>query len=157
MSPGGGERPVEARVGGIRYLLLSQHEPDADRSLGLGPVGDDVIHRRIGGIDRLHDAKPLGIIGIDLQRVARVIAVEVVCGDDDRGTDADRIHRRYHLVPGRRCWAVQLPGPGPAGMVALVSVHLDVYDRHRPILPLSSASMPFGDGQSRQASTASLR
>ena len=112
MSPGGGERPVEARVGGIRYLLLSQHEPDADRSLGLGPVGDDVIHRRIGRIDRLHDAKPLGIIGIDLQRVARVIAVEVVCGDDDRGTDADRIHRRYHLVPGRRysCPAQGRPG-----------------------------------------------
>jgi hypothetical protein len=77
MSPGGGERPAEARVGGIRYLLLSQHEPDADRSLGLGPVGDDIIHRRIGGIDRLHDAKPLGILGIDLERVARVIAVEL--------------------------------------------------------------------------------
>jgi hypothetical protein len=92
----------------------------ANGSLGLSPVREDVIHRRIGGIDRLHNAKPLRILGIDLERVARVVAIEVEGGDDDRGIDTDRIHRRYHLLAGRRCRAVQLPGPGPAGMVACV-------------------------------------
>ena len=38
--------------------------------------------------------------------------------------------RQSRLLAGRRCRAVQLPGPGPAGMVAFVGVHLDVNDRH---------------------------
>src|SRR6201997_354447 len=38
MSPGGGERPVEARVGRIGNLLFPQHQPDPDRSLRFGPV-----------------------------------------------------------------------------------------------------------------------
>jgi len=94
MSPGGGERPVEARVGRIGNLLFPQHQPDPDCSLRFGPVRQDVIHRGIGGIDRLQDAKPLRILGIDLERVARIVAVKVEGGDDDRGIDADRVHGR---------------------------------------------------------------
>jgi hypothetical protein len=94
MSPGGGERPVEARVGRIGNLLFPQHQPDPDCSLRFGPVRQDVVHRGIGGIDRLYDPESLRIFGIDLERVARVVAVEVEGGDDDRGIDADRIHGR---------------------------------------------------------------
>src|ERR1700757_3040271 len=56
MSPGGGERPVEARVGRIGNLLFPQHQPDPDCSLRFGPVRQDVIHRGVGGIDRLNDS-----------------------------------------------------------------------------------------------------
>jgi hypothetical protein len=106
MAPGGGERPVQARVCRIGYRLLPQHEPDADRSLGLGPVRDNLIDRGIGGIDRLHDAKPLRVLGIDLERVARVVAVQVERRDDDGTIDADGVHGRYHFLPGRRLRAV---------------------------------------------------
>jgi hypothetical protein len=75
MPSGGAERAVEARVRGIGYLLVPQHEPDADRSLSLGPVRDDLVHRGIARVDRLHHAKPLRIFGIDLERVARVVAL----------------------------------------------------------------------------------
>jgi hypothetical protein len=73
----------------------------------------------------------------NFQSVARVIAIEVEGRDDDRGVDADRIHRRHHLLAARRCRAVQLADPGPARMVALVGVHLDVDYRHRGSFPLS--------------------
>src|SRR5262245_13410172 len=86
------------------------------------PVRQDLIHRGIGRIDRLHDPEPLRIPGIDLERIARVIAVEVEGGDDDRGIDADRVHGRYHFLAGSRCRAVQLSGPRPTGMVAFVGV-----------------------------------
>ena len=40
-------------------------------------------------------------------------------------------------LAARRCRAVQLADPGPARMVALVGVHLDVDYPHRGFLPLS--------------------
>src|SRR5262249_49634555 len=155
MSPSGGERPVEARVGRIGNLLFPQHQPDPDRSLRFGPVRQDVIHRGIGRIDRLHDPESLRIPGIDLERIARVVAVEVEGGDDDRGMDAAGVDGRYHSLAGRGCRAVQLSGPRPAGMVAFVGVYLDVDYRHGSILCYQAASR--GGAPSRSAPVPSNR
>jgi hypothetical protein len=106
MPAGRSEGPVQARVHRIGYLLVPQHQPDADCSLGLCPVRDNLIHRGIGGIDRFHDAKPFWILRVAFERVARVIAVEVEAGDDNRAIDTDRVHGRHHLLAIRRLRAM---------------------------------------------------
>src|SRR6516165_12685639 len=155
MPPGGGKRPVEARVSGIRDLLFPQHQPDPNCSLRFGPVRQDLIHSGIGGIDRLNDPESLRILGIDVERIARVVAVEIEGGDNDRGIDADRVHGRYHFLTGCRCRAVELSGPRPTGMVAFVGVYLDIDYRHRSILCYRAASR--GGVPSRSAPVPSTR
>lgn len=59
-----------------------------------------VRHRQDRGIDRL-DEEAIRMLGLHLDRVAGVVAVHREGRHQDRAVDADRIHRRDHLVAGR--------------------------------------------------------
>src|SRR5262249_22764005 len=57
----------------------------------------------------------------------------------------DRIHGRDHLIAADLGWSGQYGMPGPAGMVALIGMHLRVNGQHVWVLALcrSAGSLPW--------------
>ena len=82
------------------------------------------------GSTGLISANRPGCFGVHLDRVARVVAVHGERRDQQCAIDADGIHRRHHVVARDFGGPVQDGGPGPAGVIALVGVHLGVDDGH---------------------------
>ena len=66
---------------------------------------------------------------VDLQRVARVVAVHAVGRDQDRAVDAHLVHCGDHLIASHFRWSVEKTDPRPLGTVALVGVDLGVDHR----------------------------
>src|SRR5579872_3515858 len=65
-----------------------------------------------------------------IECVAWVIGVHRERRDQHRAVDANLVHRRDHLVTRDFRRSMQRALPRPAGMIALVGMHLDVDDRH---------------------------
>ena len=131
------EAGVDARVGRVGGQFLPQHDPHAARAGDLCPVGDNLIDRGVGHVDRLHHAEPVGPALVDRQRVAGVEAVQIKRRNDHRRVHADFVHRGDHFLPVRGLRTMQLGRPGAAGVVVLVCVNLDVDGAHGgpPALP----------------------
>jgi hypothetical protein len=73
---------------------------NADRARRLLPVGDDIGHRRVVGVDRLDQRELVRMGPLHPQRIARVVLVHRKGRNIDRAVDADLVHRRHHLVAG---------------------------------------------------------
>jgi hypothetical protein len=64
--------------------------------------------------------------GVNLEGVAGVVAVHAEWGDQYRAVDTNGIHSGHHLVAGNLRGPVKGADPGPARVVAFVSVNLGV-------------------------------
>ena len=82
------------------------------------------------GSTGLINREPAGMRGMDLEGVARVVAVHGERRDQQRAVDADGVHRRHHVVARDLGRAVKNRGPRPARMVAFVGVNLDIDRQH---------------------------
>jgi hypothetical protein len=107
-------RAIDPGVRRIGRDFVVQHDPDANRAFGDGPVRDRIGHAGVRRVDRLSQAEPPGMRRADFRSVARVIAVEAEWGDEDRTVDADTIHGSHHLVAADRCRSGDVPGPWAA-------------------------------------------
>jgi len=121
---------VEAWVVRFAVRLLSQDDPDADRSWRVLPVDDDIGHRRIVRVDRLNDGEPAGMGPLHFHCIAGVVAVQGKSGDEDRAVDADFVHRRHHLITRNVIGPVGHSVPGSLRSVRLISVDLRIDDGH---------------------------
>jgi hypothetical protein len=72
---GRAQDPVEARVIGFALRFLRHDDTDADRTGCQLPVGDDIVHGWIVGIDWLDDREPIGMGTLHFHRVTRIVAV----------------------------------------------------------------------------------
>jgi hypothetical protein len=127
---GGGENAVEAGIGRVGRDLRRHHDADRDGARHRRPFGDRVRDLGIVGVDRLDDAKPVGMRLLHRHRVGRVPAVHGVDRDQQCAVDADGVHRLDHVL-GRHFGRSGEHGmPRPAGMVALVAMDLGVDDGH---------------------------
>ena len=63
-------------------------------------------------INRLDEAEPARMSGIDFERIARIVSVEAEWRDQQRAVDAYSIHRTYHLVAGDRRRPCDCPAQG---------------------------------------------
>ena len=128
---GRAQDPVEAGVIGPAPVLPGQHDADADRARRLLPLGDDIGHIGIVGVDRLDDRHPAGMGPLHVHGVAGVIAVHRKRGDEDRAVDADLVHRRHHLVAGDVIGPVRHGVPRPFRRVCLIGMDLGIDNGHR--------------------------
>jgi hypothetical protein len=137
MPPRRGENPRDPGIGGVRRHALApgdpglrHHDAHAHGAIRRRPVRNGIGYRRICRINRLDQREPAGMRLAHRNRVARVIAVHGEWRHQQRAVDADRIHRRHHLVTGDLRRPVQRRRPWPARMVALIGMHLRVDDGH---------------------------
>jgi len=130
MLSGGGQHPMDAGVGGVGRHATIHHDPNADGPRGGGPVGDRFGHGRIGGVDRLDQSESTGMLPVDLERIAGVVAVHREGRDQHRAVHPNGVHRGHHGVARDLRRAGQDAGPGAARMVAFIGVHLRIYDHH---------------------------
>ena len=96
-------------------------------------VGDRLRHRGVARVDRLDQGEAAGVLGVHLERVAGVVAVQGERRDQDRAVDPDRVHGRDHLIARDLRRALQDADPGTARVVAFVGVDLRVDRRHASI------------------------
>ncbi|NDF40297.1 MAG: hypothetical protein EB140_15415 [Proteobacteria bacterium] len=98
------------------------------------PPGDPDRHvrrdRRIGGIDRCHDAEFIRKLVVNLKRVAVVVLIGAERRHHDRTVDADTAHGSDHFLARGGVQPVRGTGPGPAGMIAIEGMNLNVDDWH---------------------------
>jgi len=122
--------PVQAGVARVTLRLLRHHDPDADCARRLLPVGNDIGHRRIVRVHRLHEGEPAGMGPLHLHRIAGVIAVHGKGGDEDRAVDADLVHGRHHLVTRDVIGPVRHAVPRPLRGIRLIGMDLRIDDTH---------------------------
>ena len=127
---GSGQNPVEPWIGGIGRYAFPHHDPDADRAVGGRPVGDRIGHPGIGRIDRLDQPEPARMRRVNLEGVARIVAVHAERRDQQRTVHADGIHGSHHVVARDLRRPAENAGPGSARVVAFVGVHLGIYCQH---------------------------
>ena len=113
-------------VGGVGRYVVSQEDANADRALCAGPIGDRLDHGGIGWVDRLHQSEPVGMSRINLNCIARVVAIHAKGRDQHGAVDPDRIHRGHHLVAGHLRRTIESPDPRAARVVALVGMDLGI-------------------------------
>ena len=68
----------------------------------------------------------LGMSRINLNCIARVIAIHAKRRDQHRAVDPDRIHRGHHLVAGHLRRTIESPDPRAARVVAFVGMDLGI-------------------------------
>src|SRR5205823_12736682 len=85
---------------------------------------------RIRRVDRLDQAEPTGMLSVDLDRIAGVVAVHGEGPDQHRAVHPDSVHRGHHGVARDLRRAGQDAGPGAARMVAFIGVHLRIDYHH---------------------------
>ena len=125
-----GQHPMDAGIGRVGRHATIQHEPDADCPRGGGPVGDRFGDPRIRRVDWLDQAEPTGMLLVDFERIAGVVAVHRKWRDQYRAIDIDGVHRGHHVVARDLRRAGQDAGPGTTRMIAFIGVHLRINDHH---------------------------
>ena len=75
MARRGAQNAIDAGVVLVALVLLRHHDADADRARRLLPLGDDIGHVGIVGVDRFYDGHPVWMRFCHFHRVACVIAV----------------------------------------------------------------------------------
>ena len=126
MPRGGRQHPIEAGVGRVGGRLSPHHDPDGDGALRGRPVGDRLGHPGVVRIDRLDQGEPAGMFGMNGDGVAGIVTVHGKRRHQHCAVDADRVHRGYHLIARDVGWASQDGGPGAAGVIVLIRMHLGI-------------------------------
>ena len=116
-----------------------QHNPDPHRPLLRGPVGYRFPYGGIGRVDRLDQGEPGRMSGMNLERIAGVVAVQGERRDKHGGIYAGRIHGRDHVVAGDLWRTRKISGPRPTRMIPLIGVDLSV-NRQYVLHPSSTAA-----------------
>ena len=127
---GGGENPVDARMVRIEGQAWVQHDPDPHRPVQGGPVVDRFRRGGIGRVDRLDQGEPARMRGMNLERIAGIVAVQGERRDQQGGVDADRIHGRGHAVAGDLGRSRQNARPRPPRAIPFIGVDLSVDHQH---------------------------
>ena len=107
------------------------HDADGDGAVDRRPFGDRVGDLGIVGIDRLDQAEPAGMGGMDRERVARVVAVHgrtpTISSAPSTPTASIAFTMSSPVTSGGPAKTV---GPRAARMIAFVAVNLGIDCRH---------------------------
>ena len=122
---------IESGIVG-RNLLKAEHDPSANHARLRGPLLDFLRNRRRMRIERFDQPKPVRMLLVHREHVAGVVAIDRERRDQQRPIDANRIHRRDHVVAGDLLGPGQERAPGILRSVAFIGMDLaiDGWCRH---------------------------
>ena len=125
---------VHTGVIGRRRGFVSQHHSRADHAFIPSPLANLLCNIRRLVVERFDEPKSRWVAAVDLEGVARIVAIHAPGRDQERAVDANFVHGSHHVVARHFIRPVQPTDPGSLGMVTLIGMHLAVDNRHKSVL-----------------------